>query len=39
MSGPGTPLVDGARCGVFAWPAAPGLVTRLSDALDAGGAA
>ncbi|MEA2145912.1 MAG: exodeoxyribonuclease beta subunit, partial [Solirubrobacteraceae bacterium] len=39
MSGPETPVLHGARCGVFSWPAAPGLVTRLSDALDAGGAA
>ena len=39
MSGPDTPAIDGERCGVFAWPAAPGLVTRLSDALDRGVAA
>ena len=36
MTGPDTPILDEDRCGVFAWPAAPGLVTRLSDALDAG---
>jgi len=34
MTGPDTPTVDGAPCGVFAWrPTAP-LVEALSDALD-----
>ncbi len=38
MSGPSTPVLDGERCGVFAWrPPAP-LVERLSAALDEGGA-
>jgi exodeoxyribonuclease V beta subunit len=36
MTGPQTPVIDGDRCGVFAWPAAPTLVTRLSDVLDGG---
>jgi len=37
MSGPETPVLDGAPCGVFAWqPPAP-LVVALSDLLDAGG--
>jgi exodeoxyribonuclease V beta subunit len=39
MSGPKTPVLAAGRCGVFAWPAPPGLVTRLSDALDAGSSA
>ncbi len=36
MCGPQTPLIAGQPCGVFAWRPAPGLVTGLSDALDAG---
>jgi exodeoxyribonuclease V beta subunit len=36
MNGPETPVIDGQRCGVFAWPAVPGLINRLSDALHAG---
>jgi exodeoxyribonuclease V beta subunit len=39
MTGPDTPTVEGAPCGVFAWrPAAP-LVEALSDVLDQGGSA
>jgi exodeoxyribonuclease V beta subunit len=34
MTGPDTPLVDGARCGVFAWRPPQGLVAALSDVLD-----
>jgi exodeoxyribonuclease V beta subunit len=34
MTGPDTPVVDGARCGVFAWRPPAALVTSLSDALD-----
>jgi exodeoxyribonuclease V beta subunit len=36
MSGPGTPAVDGAPCGVFSWQPAPALVEALSDVLDTG---
>ncbi len=34
MSGPDTPLIDGARCGVFSWHPPPPLVEALSDVLD-----
>jgi exodeoxyribonuclease V beta subunit len=34
MVGPDTPVVDGRRCGVFAWRPPAALVTALSDALD-----
>jgi exodeoxyribonuclease V beta subunit len=34
MCGPGTPLVDGAPCGVFAWRPPVALVEALSDLLD-----
>jgi exodeoxyribonuclease V beta subunit len=34
MTGPDTPTVDGAPCGVFAWQPAAALVEALSDALD-----
>jgi exodeoxyribonuclease V beta subunit len=37
MTGEGTPVVDGARCGVFAWRPEPALVEALSDLLDRGG--
>jgi exodeoxyribonuclease V beta subunit len=37
MTGPGTPTVDGAPCGVFAWRPAAALVEALSDVLDATG--
>jgi exodeoxyribonuclease V beta subunit len=33
MCGPGTPLVDGAPCGVFTWRAPVALVEELSDLL------
>ena len=36
MSGPATPTVDGARCGVFAWRPPGALVEALSDVLDRG---
>ncbi len=36
MTGPGTPEVDGGRCGVFAWRPPGGLVEELSDVLDRG---
>ena len=36
MAGPGTPLVDGTPCGVFAWRAPTDAVEAISDALDAG---
>ncbi len=36
MSGPETPVLDGARCGVFAWQPPAGLVLELSDVLDQG---
>ena len=38
MCGPGTPLVDGSPCGVFAWQPPVALVEELSDLLDGGGA-
>ncbi len=34
MSGPDTPRVDGAPCGVFAWEPTPALVDALSEVLD-----
>ena len=34
MTGADAPVVDGTRTGVFGWPAPPGLVPALSDALD-----
>ena len=34
MTGPDTPVVDGERCGVFAWQPPAALVEALSDALD-----
>ena len=34
MTGPDTPVVGGAPCGVFAWRPPPGLVVALSDILD-----
>ena len=34
MCGPGTPVVDGQPCGVFAWRPPVALVTELSDLLD-----
>jgi exodeoxyribonuclease V beta subunit len=37
MTGPDTPQIDGAPCGVFAWQPAPGLVAALSELLDGGG--
>jgi exodeoxyribonuclease V beta subunit len=36
MTGPGTPRVDDAPCGVFAWRPPAGLVPALSDVLDRG---
>ncbi len=39
MTGADGPLVGGAPTGVFGWPAPPGLVPALSDALDDGDAA
>jgi exodeoxyribonuclease V beta subunit len=39
MTGPDTPLVGGAPCGVFAWRPPGALVEALSDVLDRGGAA
>ncbi len=36
MSGPGTPVVDGAPCGVFSWRPPTALVTGLSDLFEAG---
>ena len=36
MVGPEAPRLDGAPCGVFAWPTPPALVTALSDLLDTG---
>jgi exodeoxyribonuclease V beta subunit len=36
MTGPATPTVDGAPCGVFAWRPGKALVGALSDALDRG---
>ena len=37
MTGADTPVVDGARCGVFAWQPSKALVEALSDVLDRGG--
>jgi exodeoxyribonuclease V beta subunit len=39
MTGPGTPVVDGTPCGVFAWRPPAALVDALSDVLDRGEAA
>jgi exodeoxyribonuclease V beta subunit len=39
MTGEGTPTVDGAPCGVFAWKPSGALVEALSDVLDRGSAA
>jgi exodeoxyribonuclease V beta subunit len=36
MAGPSTPMVDGERCGVFAWRPPARLIERLSDLLDRG---
>jgi exodeoxyribonuclease V beta subunit len=36
MSGPDTPLVEGERCGVFAWRPPGAVVCALSDVLDRG---
>ncbi|HUR17779.1 MAG TPA: UvrD-helicase domain-containing protein [Acidimicrobiales bacterium] len=36
MSGPDTPRVEGAPCGVFSWRSPPALVEALSDLLDQG---
>ena len=36
MTGPDTPMVDGAPCGVFAWRPPSALVEALSDVLDRG---
>jgi exodeoxyribonuclease V beta subunit len=36
MTGPGTPVVDGSPCGVFAWRPPGALVAALSDVLDRG---
>jgi exodeoxyribonuclease V beta subunit len=36
MVGAATPVVDGARCGVFSWQPPARLVTALSDVLDGG---
>ncbi len=36
MSGPDTPSVEGARCGVFSWRPPTALVTDLSDLFEAG---
>jgi exodeoxyribonuclease V beta subunit len=38
MTGPDTPVLGGAACGVFSWRPPPRLVTALSDELDRGGA-
>jgi exodeoxyribonuclease V beta subunit len=38
MAGPDTPVLDGARCGIFAWRPPGALVHALSDVLDRGGA-
>lgn len=37
MGGADTPVVDGGRCGVFAWTPPTGLVAELSGVLDGGG--
>jgi exodeoxyribonuclease V beta subunit len=39
MAGAGTPVVDGAPCGVFAWRPPAELVVELSEILDRGAAA
>ena len=39
MTGAATPVLDGERCGVFAWRPEPALVTALSAVLDTGTAA
>jgi exodeoxyribonuclease V beta subunit len=39
MVGADTPVVDGARCGVFAWRPPAALIEELSDVLDTGAAA
>ena len=39
MTGAGTPSVDGAPCGVFAWHPPGVLVEALSDVFDRGGPA
>jgi exodeoxyribonuclease V beta subunit len=36
MTGPDTPEVGGAPCGVFAWKPSGALVTALSDELERG---
>ncbi len=36
MSGPDTPQIEGARCGVFSWRPPTALVTDLSDLFEAG---
>jgi exodeoxyribonuclease V beta subunit len=36
MAGADTPVLDGARCGVFAWRPRGALVQALSDVLDRG---
>jgi exodeoxyribonuclease V beta subunit len=38
MAGADTPVIDGERCGVFAWRPPGALVRALSDVLDRGGA-
>jgi exodeoxyribonuclease V beta subunit len=38
MVGPGTPVVDGQPCGVFAWQPPAELIVATSDLLDGGGA-
>jgi exodeoxyribonuclease V beta subunit len=39
MTGPETPVVDGARCGVFEWRPSGALVEALSEVFDTGGPA
>ncbi len=36
MTGPDTPAVEGAPCGVFTWQPSPDLIESLSDVLDRG---
>jgi exodeoxyribonuclease V beta subunit len=36
MAGPGTPVVDGAPCGVWSWAPPPSLIVALSDLFDTG---
>jgi exodeoxyribonuclease V beta subunit len=38
MTGPDTPVIDDAPCGVFTWQTSPTLVAELSDVLDRGSA-